>query len=148
MDASAQRLLQKVTAGPGGCWIWTGCAVRGGGRPESNRYGQAVFRGRRHPAHVASYLAFVGEIPDGYQVHHRCEVKLCIRPGHLAAVTPHENLMASDTVNRRNATKTQCLRGHALDATNTARRKRGNHTERHCRRCDADRQARRRAGLA
>jgi hypothetical protein len=36
-------------------------------------------------AHRLSFTLFVGPIPDGHDVDHRCKVRCCINPGHLQA---------------------------------------------------------------
>lgn len=42
-------------------------------------------------AHRYAYRLWVGEIPDGMEVHHRCRNPLCVRPDHLEIVTPRRN---------------------------------------------------------
>ena len=71
-------------------WLWTGAT---GG--SSNTYGvfTVVFDGERQTkmAHVWSYLFYVGDIPDDYEVDHKCKIRLCVRPQCLEAVTQEEN---------------------------------------------------------
>lgn len=92
-------------------WLWTG--AKGG---SSNTYGifTVVFDGQRTTkmVHVWSYLYYIGDIPDDYEVDHKCRVRLCVRPHpeHLEAVTQEEN-------NRRKRKKS-CKNGHELTEEN------------------------------
>jgi HNH endonuclease len=97
----------------------------------AGNYGRISYRGRQRGVHVIAFEIFNGPVPDGYQVHHECEITLCIRPDHLRAVTPFENLMASDTGMRRNKLKTHCPQGHPYDEENTGHSREG----RYCRAC-------------
>ena len=86
-DTYGQMILSRVdqSAGPGGCWLWTGCTNRGG-------YGLTKFRGRTTGAHRAVYRLLVGPIPEGLDLDHLCSVRLCVNPAHLEPVTHAENV--------------------------------------------------------
>ncbi len=80
------RFMAKVTVSPSGCWEWQGEIMNSG-------YGRFAFKGRtRTMAHRASYLLFVGPIPEGYFVLHRCDHPRCVRPEHLFTGTAVDNM--------------------------------------------------------
>ena len=75
---------------PGVCWQLLG-RVRGRDiSPEA--YGQLRLRdGSMVKAHRWAFEQVNGAIPEGIHIHHLCFNKLCMRPGHLAAITRREN---------------------------------------------------------
>ncbi len=82
------HLLDRVAAGHGGCWIWTGATGRHG-------YGGVKVGGRNMVAHRAVYLLIRGEIPAGLVLDHLCNVKRCVNPDHLEPVTQAVNMQRS-----------------------------------------------------
>lgn len=86
----AERLIaNSVPDRDSDCWLWTGSRDN---RP-SSPYGRLNIRlpGRQHvqiKAHRMSYETFVGPIPEGHEVDHRCNNPICINPQHLQAVLP------------------------------------------------------------
>jgi hypothetical protein len=43
-------------------------------------------------AHRWIWEQVVGPIPDGIEIHHRCENRACVRPDHLEALTAAQHL--------------------------------------------------------
>lgn len=67
-----------------GCWIWTGNVHWTG-------YGRVGVQGKSWLVHRLMYTIAKGEIPEGYEVHHTCEDRLCVNPDHLYATTMVEH---------------------------------------------------------
>lgn len=79
-----ERLKDKYFIDDAGCWVWTGAKNRSGG---GHVLAEDAPR-RTIGAHVASYLAHVGPLPEGFEVDRTCTNIACINPRHLVAV-PH-----------------------------------------------------------
>ena len=104
-DFVAKKFLSNVVSNSDGCWLWQG-------KPNvTSGYGRFSFNSKRLGAHVWSYIIFVGPIPDGMQVNHRCNVKMCVNPHHLYAGSHKENML---DVRKANASKSECRHGHEL----------------------------------
>jgi hypothetical protein len=80
----AERFAAKHAEAMTGCWLWTGATG-------SDGYGHMLADGRIVGAHRIAYELYVGAIPRGAEVHHACEVPLCVNPAHLIAVTRTEH---------------------------------------------------------
>lgn len=81
-----ERFHQKYEVSPSGCWLWTAsCAGKG--------YGQIKVPGERRQmyAHRLSYLIHKGEVPEGKQICHTCDVPKCVNPEHLFVGTSQDN---------------------------------------------------------
>lgn len=82
------RFWEKVASpeNANDCWLWQGVP---------NKDGYGTFRnneGDCDTAHRASYVIHHGPIPDGKQVLHSCDVRLCVNEAHIYAGTQQQNV--------------------------------------------------------
>lgn len=75
--------------GSGGCWLWTG-GVDAAGYGVHQAYMSGLSGGTKM-VHRIVYQILVGEIPEGYHLHHRCGVRACVNPQHLEPMSPSEH---------------------------------------------------------
>lgn len=68
-----------------GCWLWVGQQHRQG-------YGCLMINGKFKLAHRVMYERFVGPIPDGMMVLHKCDIPSCVNPDHLFVGTQTDNM--------------------------------------------------------
>ena len=89
-----------VRVEPSGCWTWIGCmdgSTYNNTRNPRGRYGRFAIVGAREnrrsvAAHRASYMLFVGEIPAGKYVCHKCDDPGCVNHEHLFLGTAKQNM--------------------------------------------------------
>lgn len=80
------RFWRKVDrTGPDGCWLWLG-------KLGSKGYGLAHVENGQRQAHRVAYELAIGQIPDGLEMDHLCNVRRCVNPEHLEPVTHAENI--------------------------------------------------------
>jgi len=118
LNSKTLSLFQaRYTISGDGCWIWLGY---------SNRVPpQLLMRvnGKVSRVNRLSYTHFKGPIPNDYLVTQTCQIKRCVNPAHLKAVTRKEfNRLLGNSVASINHAKTHCPhcpQGHKYVASNT-----------------------------
>jgi HNH endonuclease len=75
------RFIEFVSPEPNsGCWLWLGSRTKSG-------YGARFSFGRKaeggEEPHRLAWRLYVGDIPPGRHVLHRCDVPPCVNPAHL-----------------------------------------------------------------
>lgn len=120
-------ILRKKKVDINGCWVWLGNRVK----KSNGDYGHISIKWKdvrkTFRAHRLSYEVFIGDIPEGLELDHKCRNTLCINPDHLEPVTHTENMRRRIDIN-----KPQCKNGHDYTEENTYVNPRG---RRECRVC-------------
>lgn len=89
-----ERMLPRRSITPSGCWT---IPLAG------NERGYVTIRVRPHRylIHILSYVAYIGQIPDGLFVLHACDNPPCWNPDHLFVGTQADNIHDMDKKGRR-----------------------------------------------
>lgn len=111
LKSAEQRFWTFVDRGADGvgCWLWTG-------KLDPNGYARMWVKPKTLYAHRFAYELVIGPIPEGLTLDHRCRVRHCVNPSHLAPETLADNVRLARSAN---AEKVNCPRGHVLDIVNS-----------------------------
>lgn len=100
-------LLELAAGDTEACWEWPLTRIPTGYGMVWDTHAQ-----RMRPAHCLMHEEVIGDIPDGLEVDHLCNNKVCVNPLHLEAVTHAENMR------RKMERTTHCQRGHEFTEEN------------------------------
>ena len=96
----------RIFKPPDGCWLWEGATSHDGYARAHGKY-----------LHRTMYEQHVGTIEDGLTLDHKCRVRHCVNPEHLAPMTLAENIAIGNYGWR--AKLTHCKHGHEFTTGNT-----------------------------
>ena len=106
-----------------GCFIWMGHITKlGYGKIGMTRVVDGKKKLNMKSAHREAYIYFVGPIPDGMVLDHKCRVRCCVNPEHLEPVTQRENCRRGNAATNNRllaAARTHCRSGlHRMEGDN------------------------------
>jgi hypothetical protein len=78
------KMLAQCQTTESGCWEWTGARLHFG-------HGRIRCDGKMWRTHRLAYDEWVGPIPDGLDVLHKCDNPPCFNPDHLFVGTRSDN---------------------------------------------------------
>ena len=95
LKSNKEKLMERVCIDKDtNCWNWTGYLDEDG-------YGRTTMNGDGMKAHRASYIEYVGMVPKGLLVCHKCDNPACINPLHLFIGTQMDNVRDCVSKGRR-----------------------------------------------
>lgn len=128
-----ERLWHYTVEDEDGCVLWAGALNTQTGRP--------VFQadGKTHCGYVWLWEQTMERpVREGYELHHQCGKKTCVRPACLREMTVEEHTAAHGGGRGGaliNAAKTHCKNNHPLEGDNLWVEQNG---ARHCKACRAE----------
>jgi HNH endonuclease len=91
----AEKLCRNMSPDPTtGCWLWElSCRRDGYGRTSvRQKMPDGTSKVRTAACHRVAYETWVGPIPEGLMILHKCDVKRCFNPDHLFPGTHQDNM--------------------------------------------------------
>lgn len=109
-----ELFLKKIEKQENGCWIWQAGTQK---NSKGVKYGKHhADNGKTVTAHRFSYSKFIGAIPDGMYVCHKCDTPLCVNPEHLFIGSHKDNM--DDMVRKNRLYKAYGENMHSSKLTN------------------------------
>lgn len=144
-EAFRRRFWERVkeTDNEPYCWEWKGYCGRKG-------YGIVGIGKRQFQAHRIAYEMLIASFPPHLHLHHLCRNTRCVRPAHLQLISAEEHSRIRpyaydpEALGPRTSSRTHCIHGHLLDASNLRIRPRG---DRMCLTCHREQTRARRGKL-
>lgn len=131
IEKEKSRIIERsIVDDKTGCWIWEPLANKG------NEYGHLTIGTRTGQtrktisAHRYSYSLFVGEIPNGMFVCHKCDDKRCVNPDHLFIGTRQDNVDDRERKKRNNHVVGEKVGNSKLKVKDVLYIRRSNETDR------------------
>lgn len=97
-DEAFEKLRSKTVIQENGCHLWTGYT-------QKNGYGFVNISYSKYPAHRLALIMAGVDIPNGFDVCHKCDVRNCVNPEHLYAGTRKRNMKDCTDRGRHNKPK-------------------------------------------
>ncbi len=85
------KILSNIQKTDQGCWLYK--------KSCSGAYGKVRWQSKWYSAHRISYEQFVGKIPEGKWICHKCDTPKCVNPEHLFVGSASDN--RKDAVKKR-----------------------------------------------
>ncbi len=108
---NTNNFFSKIYENSSGCWLMT---------TAKNNEGYARYAGKK--GHQITYFIFYGKVPKNLEIDHLCQVRGCVNPLHLEAVTHKENVRrgkVGKVTAKRQQSKKVCINGHPYNEQNT-----------------------------
>jgi hypothetical protein len=105
--SNEQRFYNGIIKRDNGCWEWQGAISTCGYAQFAELINETDKRRRYKTARVHNwaYRNFKGNIPEGFEVCHKCDNTICVNPEHLFIGTHLDNMSDSSKKGRQGVNK-------------------------------------------